>query len=297
MKLIVVADPHIGIESNERQRVDTAHHLVQLVEHINTHHADASYCLFIGDLTNDGELKAYERFKNIIEPLSVPPLLMIGNHDNRENFQTIFPNALRDDNNFVQFTIDLDTDYRLIALDSLRAPPFNRPYHHVGLLCTKRLAFLEDSLKAASDNSIIVAMHHHPFRVGLPGMDALRLDDENTFMELIGRFSNVSMLLIGHIHRMISGVVNGLPFSCFKSLDVQAPLDFELIDPVNGIAEPPSYGVLLLDDGGIIIHHDEFTSGVKPVSNWNEIQKTHPQVAESFFKIVERMLPEKSDVL
>jgi len=293
MKLIVVADPHIGIESNESQSVDTAHHLVQLVEHVNIHHADASYCLFIGDLTNDGALKTYERFKNFIEPLSVPSLLMIGNHDNRENFQTIFPQALRDENDFVQFAMDLETGFRLIALDTLRAPPFNRPYHHVGLLCPKRLAFLEDSLKAASDQSVIIAMHHHPFRVGLPGIDALRLDDEKTFMELIGHFPNVKMLLIGHIHRTISGIVHGLPFSCFKSLDVQAPLDFELIDPVNGIAEPPSYGVLLLDEEGIIIHHDEFTAGVKPESNWKEIQKTYPQVAEGFSNIVARMLPEK----
>jgi len=296
MKLIVVADPHIGIEPNESQGVNTSEHLKQLVEHINAHHADAAYCLFMGDLTNEGELEAYKRFKKLIEPLHVPPLLMIGNHDNRENFQTIFSQVLRDENDFVQFTIDLDPGYHLVVLDTLRAPPFNRPYHHVGLLCPKRLAFLEDSLKAASDQSVIIAMHHHPFRVGLPGIDALRLDDENMFMELIGHFPNVKMLLIGHIHRTISGIVHGLPFSCFKSLDVQAPLDFELIDPVNGIAEPPSYGVLLLDEEGIIIHHDEFTAGVKPESNWKEIQKTYPQVAEGFSNIVARMLPEKGGI-
>ena len=95
---------------------------------------------------------------------------------------------------------------------------------------------------------------------------------------------------------MVSGIVNGLPFSCFKSLDVQAPLDFELVDPVNGIAEPPSYGVLLLDEGGIIIHHDEFTAAVKPKSNWKEIQKTYPHVEEGFSNIVARMLPEKGGI-
>ena len=62
MKLIVVGDPHIEKEANERLGVDTAVYMAQLVQHINTHHADAAYCLFIGDLTNEGELEAYARF-------------------------------------------------------------------------------------------------------------------------------------------------------------------------------------------------------------------------------------------
>lgn len=295
MKLNVVGDPHIGIEPNESQGVDTAVHLTQLVEHINAHHADAAYCLFIGDLTNEGELEAYKRFKKLIEPLRVPPLLMIGNHDNRENFQTIFPLTYRDENNFVQFMLDLGSDYRLIALDSLNAPPYIRPERAIGSLCPKRLAFLKGSLKTAGERAVIIAMHHHPFRIGLPGMDAIRLENENAFMELIDRFPNVKMLLMGHNHRTISGVVYGLPFSCFKSLDVQTPLDFEALDPSGGIAEPPSYGVLLLSEGSILVHHEDFTAGVKPESDWNAVLQNDPQFADRFSKLVARMLPEKAD--
>jgi len=297
MKLIVVADPHIGIESNENQTVDSADHLHQVVEHINSHHADADYCLFIGDLTNDGEIEAYKRFKKLINPLRIPVLMLIGNHDTRENFQAIFPQAYRDKNSFVQFVLDLGSDYRLIGLDSLKAPPYIRPERHVGFLCPERMAFLEDSLKKADERKVIIAMHHHPFRVGLPYMDVFRLENENAFMELIEHFPNVKMLLIGHIHRAISGVVQGLPFTCFKSLDVQGPLDFETIDPTSGIAEPPSYGVLLLSEGKILIHNEDFTAGVKRVSKWETIKQDYPQIAEDFFKIVERMLPEKSGVL
>ncbi len=45
MKLIVVGDPHIREESGESRGVDTAVHMTQLVQHINSHHADAAYCL------------------------------------------------------------------------------------------------------------------------------------------------------------------------------------------------------------------------------------------------------------
>jgi len=296
MKLIVVADPHIGIESNESQAADTANHLRQAVEHINSHHADADYCLFIGDLTNDGEIEAYRRFEKMIKPLHVPVLLMIGNHDTRENFQSIFPQAHRDKNGFVQFVLDLGADYRLIGLDSLKAPPYIRPERHVGLLCPQRTAFLESSLKKANERNVIIAMHHHPFRVGLPYMDAFRLENENEFMELVESFPNIKMLLIGHIHRAISGVVQGIPFACFKSSDVQGPLDFKTIDPTSSVAEPPSYGVLLLSEGKILIHNEDFTAGANRMSKWETIKQNYPQVAEDFLKIVERMLPEKVEI-
>ena len=86
MKILIVGDPHIYEEPGKHRGVDTAVYLEQLVQHVNAHHADAAYCLFIGDLTNDGELEAYTRFKQRIEPLRVPSLLMVGNHDNRGNF-------------------------------------------------------------------------------------------------------------------------------------------------------------------------------------------------------------------
>ncbi len=293
MKIIVVGDPHIREGAEESRGVDTAVYMTQLVEHINAHHADAAYCLFIGDLADEGELGAYKRFKQLIAPLLVPPLLMIGNHDNRENFQTIFPQAHKDENNFVQFTLDLGTQYRLIALDSLNAPPYDTLERHVGFLCLQRLSFLEESLQTAGERTVIIAMHHQPFRIGLPGMDVIRLFNGEAFMELNGRFPNVKMLLMGHNHRTISGVVDGLPFSCFKSLDAQTPLDFESLDPSGGIAEPPDYGVLLLSEESILVHHEDFTAEAKSASNWEVHLQENSQLLDEFHKLAARMLPEK----
>ena len=260
MKLIVVGDPHINKERGIHRGVDTAAHLAQLVEHINIHHADAAYCLFIGDLTNEGKLGTYKRFKQLIEPLLVPPLLMIGNHDERENFQTVFPRAHKDKNNFVQFVLDLGIKYRLIALDSLNSPLQAGVARHAGFLCPQRLAFLEACLQTAGDRSVIIAMHHQPFRIGLPGMDNIRLFNGAAFMELIGRFPNVKMLLMGHNHRTISGIVAGLSFNCFKSMSVQSPLDLTSLSSSGGVTEPPDYGVLLLSEGNVIVHREDFTA-------------------------------------
>lgn len=259
MKILIVGDPHIYEEPGKHRGVDTAVYLEQLVQHVNAHHADAAYCLFIGDLTNDGELEAYTRFKQRIEPLRVPSLLMVGNHDNRGNFQTVFPQARKDENNFVQFTVDLGEDYRLIALDSLNMPIHGTIARHAGFLCPQRMAFLEENLQTAGERTVIVAVHHQPFRIGLPGMDSIRLANGDAFMELNGRFPNSKMVLMGHNHRTISGVVDGLSFNCFKSLNVQTPLDFEDTRSSGGILEPPDYGVILLREGSILVHREDFT--------------------------------------
>ena len=297
MKLIVVGDTHIDEKLGEKRGVDTAVRLAQLVAHVNVHHADAVGCLFVGDLTHKGDVGAYKRFRQLIEPLAVPPLLMIGNHDHRGNFQAVFPQAHRDDDGFVQFVLDLGDDYRLIALDSLNAPPYEGAERHVGVLCEKRLAFLEAALQTAVSRTVIIAMHHQPFCIGLPGMDVIRLWNGEAFMKVIGRFPNVKMLLMGHNHRTISGVVRGLPFSCFRSLSVQTPLDFGAVDPSGGITEPPGYGVLLLGDDSILVHQEEFMAGVEAVSNWQEILQNEPEVAEEFGQLVAKMLPERAGML
>ena len=132
----------------------------------------------------------------------------------------------------------------------------------------KFIVFGDPHIKRESgERTVIIAMHHQPYRIGLPGMDSIRLSNGDAFMELNGRFPNSKMLLMGINHRTISGVVDGLPFSCFKSLSVQTPLDFESLSPSGGIMEPPDYGVLLLSEKSILVHHEDFTTGVEPSSN------------------------------
>ena len=293
IKLIAVGDPHIRPQAHRRNGVDSSEHLAQLVEHVNAHHPDAAYCLFLGDLTHEAEPEAYRRFQSLIAPLQVSPLLMIGNHDDRQNFTENLSGVRQDANGFIQFTADLGPNHRLIALDSLNGPPYDPLERHVGRLSPERLAFLEAELEAAAEKSVILAMHHQPLRIGLPGMYMIRLSDEAVFMTLVNRHANVEMVLFGHNHRNISGVVAGLPFNGFKSMDVQTPLDFEAMDPSAGIAEPPSYGVLLIQPDSIVVHFEDFTAGVAPDTSWNDMLRANPDMLTYFRPLVLKMMPEK----
>ncbi|MEM7114452.1 MAG: phosphodiesterase [Chloroflexota bacterium] len=293
MKLILIGDVHISAESGNNRGVDSADNLAQAIAHINSHHVDAACCLFLGDLAaHQGTVGEYQRLRNLLQPLRVPAALMLGNHDNRHHFQTVFPEATQDENGFVQFTLDFGTTHRLIALDTLNAPPYDPMRRHVGHLCSQRLAFLEESLQAAGERDVLIAMHHPPFRIGLPGMDVIRLFNGDEFLTQIGRFPNVKQLLFGHVHRPISGHAHGYSFACLRSLSVQTPLDLVSVDPNAGVAEPPSYTVAILNDDSILLHEEAFTNKATPVSTWETQLAENEQLAKGFQLLVDVMLPE-----
>ncbi|MFT5193897.1 MAG: Icc protein [Cellvibrionaceae bacterium] len=293
-KLVVVGDQHIEAEQGEHRGVDTADVLQKLVAHVNQHHADADLCLFLGDITNEGEPAAYARFKSLIQPLLPPIRLMVGNHDERVNFQTAFPETEKDENGFVQFVHDFENNYRLIVLDTLNGPPLDELRRHVGMLTPDRLKFLEAKLEEANGRPVVIAMHHHPFEIGLPGMDVIRLMNGPEFLEIVGRYPNIQMVFFGHNHRQISGVSHGVPFTCFKALSPQTPLDFQKLDPSGGIAEPPSYGVVMLSDTGVLVHQEDFLAGVVASSNFQERLDNDPQMAAGYQMLAQAMLPDWS---
>lgn len=60
----------------------------------------------------------YKAFAEVLSHQQLPLHLLLGNHDNRGNFQAAFPKAKSDENGFVQSIVDTDQG-RLIFLDTL----------------------------------------------------------------------------------------------------------------------------------------------------------------------------------
>ena len=106
MKFLHISDLHMvpgnallyGLNPQERLRA--------CVAHINLHHPDAKCAIVTGDLTQNGHPDAYKLVKLILSELTMPCHLMVGNHDDRNNFRAAFRDAPLDPNGFVQFTLE-----------------------------------------------------------------------------------------------------------------------------------------------------------------------------------------------
>ncbi len=252
-KLLFISDPHVTQAGDTIIGLDPAARLQAVLDTALTAHPDAAALVLLGDLTHQGRRGAYQRLRAILDAVTIPVIPMLGNHDRREAFLEVFPDAPLSEG-FVQSVRDFGA-MRLITLDSLDGPPYP-DRHHAGRLCETRLRFLENALATRDGKHAIVCIHHPPFDTGIIGMDRIKLAEGDAFLDLLGRHGNLH-LICGHIHRTMSGSSRGVPWSMFKSPCHQGVLDFE--DPKSHLSsdEPGAYGLALLFLDGVVVHSED----------------------------------------
>ena len=255
-KVIVFTDIHFNASQRVKE-INPALRLSNGLAHVAKYNADADRVLITGDLTDNGDVESYQLLKSTLEKYNLPIELMIGNHDNRENFEAVFPTCNKNENAHIQWVEDIE-DYSLIHLDTLFAPPYDYPRSHAGYLCEERLSWLEYQLAKRQAKRCIIFMHHPPHDVGFKAMDTIKLINGDAFYSVIEKFGNVKHIVCGHIHRTIFGIYNDIPFSIFKSTVGQMPMLFETMDFKVETHEPAAYGILNLGKNGITIHTEDF---------------------------------------
>lgn len=254
IKIIVFTDLHMVPENDTIIGIDPYARLLDGIRHVNAHHADAACVIVAGDLTHSADRASYRRLRPLLAMLVPPCHLMIGNHDDRATFQSVFPEAPRDQHGFVQQSIDL-AGTRLLLLDTVET---DACADGSGLLCAHRLAWLDDRLATAAGRGVLVFMHHPPHATGFAGMDALRLRNEDAFYGLLARHGNVRYIFAGHVHRTIGGSCRGIPFSIFKSPVHQQPMTFDSADSSLSVAEPAAYGIVFVTARSVLVHTEDY---------------------------------------
>jgi 3',5'-cyclic-AMP phosphodiesterase len=256
-KLIIFTDIHFLPAGKRIIGLDPVQRLEAGIAHVHAHNADADLVVFTGDLTHHGDPESYARLKAVLAQLKLPSVLLIGNHDDRENFAEAFPTTRRDADGFIQSARDLD-GARLLFLDTVKVPPFEGQGRHAGAYCAKRRVWLDRQLSEAGDRPVYLFMHHPPHKTGFAGMDRIRLEDEDAFYAVLEKHRNVRHLFAGHIHRTIGGSHRGVPFSIFKSTLHQQPLTFDGLDTSSSNAEPAAYGIVFTTPDGVLVHTDDY---------------------------------------
>jgi 3',5'-cyclic-AMP phosphodiesterase len=250
MKFIHVTDLHLVPEGEMLWGLKPIEVLDACLADIARHHADASFVAITGDLTDRGEIEAYQLLKRRLDSFPLPVPLMLGNHDDRENFKSVFAEVSLDHGGFVQQVHD-EHGGVFMFLDTLKGPPSS-----AGLYTEERKQWLTQQLDKAGGRPVYLFMHHPPFSIAHELMDTIMLDDPEEFAALL-QGHDVKHIFFGHGHRAVSGVWRGISFSALPALSHQLPLVSGSVDTVYS-HEPPAYAVVYVTGEGIIVHNDAF---------------------------------------
>jgi len=249
-KILLITDLHITPKGDTIIGLDPTARLQMVIDDALTDHADATCVVLAGDLTHYGDVESYESLYAQLKQFTVPVIPMLGNHDKRDAFLSVFTDAPQTPTGHIQSITDLD-DHRIITLDTLDGPPYTKG-HHAGRLCADRLAWLDEALANLNGRMPLVFTHHQPFDIGIIGMDRIKLADGDALMDRLT--AHHAHLFFGHMHRNFAGSHRGVPWTCFKSPCHQGPLDLVTPNSSLSIDEPPGYGILLLPPNGVIAH-------------------------------------------
>lgn len=262
MKLIVLSDLHLTAPGETIIGIDPWARLDQALAHAQQAHPDAARYVLLGDLTHDAPPGSYERLAARLARLPVPVSMIPGNHDDRAALRAAFPDLPVCGAGFVQSLTDTET-HRLVFLDTLADAPDPR---HAGALCPARLDWFARALDGAGNRKVVVFMHHPPLAVGFPGMDRIGLLNAADFWARArGR---VAHLVLGHLHRTVSGTWQDTGFTVLKSITHQSPLNMDDTSTGLSVAEPGAYGIVLLRSEGVVVHSDDFTlTDIGPVQS------------------------------
>lgn len=257
MKLIHISDIHISPEPI--LGIDPVANFRACLDHVAEFHADADRIVITGDLTHHGRRESYQRLKDMLDESALKgaaaPRLLIGNHDDREIFRSVFRQSAADTDGHVQWFEDVAAG-RFVYLDTAQAGT------HAGHYGEERRAWLEAVLADARSQgrAAWLFMHHNPAAVHVANADVIGLVHEAEFQALIGRYNDVIRhIFFGHCHFTLSGVVRGIPFSAPRSTCHACWPDFSGIADRMGYGDlVPNYNVCLISEQSTVIHSIDF---------------------------------------
>ncbi len=247
MKIIQITDTHLVTPGDLLDGLNPVDSLDACIKAVNSHQSDAAFCVFSGDISDNGQADTYQAFKKSANALDLKYYVMMGNHDQRATFRKSFPQTPCDENGFVQQVIKTNLGIFLL-LDTIAEG------QSWGEYCEKRAQWLRQQLHDAKGRSVYIFMHHPPFDIGMASMDRLKVLDITHFEAAIEGFTNIRHIFLGHVHRAISGSWRNIAYSILPGTNHQVAFNVEIFSPVPHALEPPAYGMILIEKDQVIVH-------------------------------------------
>lgn len=207
VKVIQLSDTHLfGDASGRMSGVDTRSSLGLVLKSVRQQVSGNSVILVTGDLTQDESRESYQWLKQQLDTLDTPYFWLAGNHDVPELMLDVCPGAMQKQ--------VCKGSWQLLLLDS----------HTDGIpgeLSVDELAFLEKQLKRHPDRHTLIALHHPAYIIDSLWMDDINLQNHGAFWEIVDRYSNVRIVINGHIHQEIDRSRNQVRILSAPSTAVQ----------------------------------------------------------------------------
>ena len=237
IKLVQVSDAHLFAKTDGKLLgLNTDDSLQSVIDLIKKEQPDLDMVLVTGDISQDESEASYQRFEHYMSTLTKPSYWLQGNHDNSASiFQALGGNER------LSPCVVSAGSWRIIMLNSSVKDEVG------GYLRDSELAFLEESLAENKDKHVMVALHHHPVKIGSAWLDEQMVGNAEQFLSIIRRHKQVKAILWGHVHQVVDAQFESVRLLSLPSTCVQfKPSEDDFVaDHVN-----PGYRWFELYDDG-----------------------------------------------
>lgn len=196
-----------------------------------------------GDLTSDEGEGSYRRARAALARLRAPVHAVMGNHDDRRVFRSVFYPEQPATADPVCRAFD-QGPCRFVLLDS------QLPGAVEGRMGGDQLAWLDADLAAHRDRPTFAFVHHPPLPIGVRWLDDLGLVNGQDLVRVLQRHPQVRAVLFGHVHQPRIWGYRGVVFASVPALAFQfSPTEQE----TNGrhiTRETPGFRVIRARGGG-----------------------------------------------
>ena len=188
--LVQLSDSHLFADAaGKLLGMDTQDSLQRVIERVLQEQPQIDLVLASGDLSQDGSVASYQRFRDMTAAIPAPARWFPGNHDEVPAMQATCVGT-----DLLDPVIDLGS-WRVTLLDS------SIPGAVPGYLDDRQLALLARALSEAPDRHHLICLHHHPVSIGCKWMEPIGVRTRDALFAVLERFSNVRAVLWGHIHQ------------------------------------------------------------------------------------------------
>jgi 3',5'-cyclic AMP phosphodiesterase CpdA len=205
--LLHLSDAHLVGAGDLYGQVDAEARLRTALRAVRASGARPEAIIFTGDLTNAGEIAAYRKLREAVEPVAAEIgaalVWVMGNHDNRRNFRAVLlPEEEPDES-------PVDRSYRFGGLRVLVLDTSVPGFHHGGITADQ-LNWLATELQVPAPDGTLLAMHHPP----VPAVQELavlaELRNQQALADVLAG-TDVLAILAGHLHLSAASAFAGIP--------------------------------------------------------------------------------------